>query len=246
MPPAPGPARVLVVEHQASCPAAHFGAWLEEAGCVLEVCRPWSGEMLPDLAAYDALLVLGGEMGANDDERYPWLGPVKQAIRAAAAAQLPTLGVCLGHQLAAVALGGRVAPRPRGRALGVLTARWTAAAAEDPLVGGHTGRERGIHWNNDVVVDPPPRTVVLATSCQGDLQVARFAASVWGLQLHPEADARIVRAWAEGDRSDRLGRDIDHGAAIEAIGAAREELELAWRPVAGRLAALARTYRSRR
>lgn len=246
MPTAPGTPQVLVVEHQASCPAAHFGTWLEEAGCVLDVCRPWSGETLPDLAAYDALLVLGGEMGANDDDRCSWLRPVKQAISQAAATGLPTLGICLGHQLAAVALGGQVTPNPRGQAVGVLTIGWTAAAADDPLVGGHTGQERGIHWNSDVVVDPPPGATVLATTPEGDLQVARFAPSVWGLQLHPEADARIVRAWAQGDRADHLERGIDQEAALEAMEAAREELEVAWRPVAGRLADLARAQRSRR
>lgn len=244
-PVAPDPApRVLVVEHEASCPPALFGLWLEEAGCVLDVCRPWAGDELPATAAYDALLVLGGEMGANDDDLHHWLAPVKQAVRDAAAAGQPTLGICLGHQLAAVALGGTVERNPRGQAVGVLETGWTAAATEDPLVGGHAGGERGIQWNSDVVTVAPPGATVLATTPDGDLQVARFAPTVWGVQLHPEADAEIVRAWAEGDRADHLERGIDTDAALASIDAARDELVAAWRPVAERFAALTHERRA--
>ena len=240
------PPRVLVVEHEANCPPALLGAWLEEAGCALEVCRPWAGDALPEATAYDALLVLGGEMGANDDHLHPWLGPVKQAVRDAAEAGLPTLGICLGHQLAAVALGGAVARNPRGQAVGLLETGWTAAAADDPLTGGHVGRERGVQWNNDIVTALPPGATVLATTPEGDLQVARFAPTVWGVQLHPEADAAIVRAWAEGDRADHLERGIDTDAALAEIDAARDELDASWRPLAERFAALARGGRDRR
>jgi len=69
-----------VIEHDESCPPALFGRWLTEAGCTLEVGRPYLGEALPSLPSYDAVLVLGGEMGANDDGAHPWLGPLKQGI----------------------------------------------------------------------------------------------------------------------------------------------------------------------
>jgi GMP synthase (glutamine-hydrolysing) len=237
--------RVLVVEHEAGCPPALFGTWLEEASCALDVCRPWAGDELPEPTAYDALLVLGGEMGAYDDDLHPWLAPVKQAVRDAAEVGLPTLGICLGHQLAAVALGGTVARNPRGQAVGVLETGWTAAAADDPLMGGHVGRERGIQWNNDIVTVPPPGATVLATTPDGDLQVAMLAPTEWGVQLHPEADAEIVRAWAEGDRADHLERGIDTDAALAEIDAARDELDESWRPLAERFAVLAREHRAR-
>jgi GMP synthase (glutamine-hydrolysing) len=234
----PAGPRTLVVEHQASCPSALVGTWLEEVGAVLDVCRPWAGDALPDLASYDALLVLGGEMGANDDATVPWLTPLKELVREAAATRLPTLGICLGHQVIAVALGGEVRRNPLGQAVGVLPVGWTPDRADDPLTGGLTGA-RGIQWNNDVVTRAPAGTVVLAESAAGELQVARFAPGVWGVQLHPEADGLIVRAWAESDRADHLERGLDQDAVLAEVDAARAELDAAWRPLAHRFAELA-------
>jgi GMP synthase (glutamine-hydrolysing) len=227
--------RILVVEHQASCPPALMGDWLQGAGCALEVCRPWAGDALPDsagLSAYDGLLVLGGEMNAYDDDLHVWLGPLKELLREAVAKRLPTLGICLGHQLVAVALGGTVEANPRGQTVGLHEVGWTAAAADDALVGPLAQRRRGVQWNNDVVTRLPTGAVVLAESPDGDLQVARFAEHAWGVQLHPEADDLVVRAWAEGDRADHLERGIDQEAVIGGIAAAREELDRAWEPLA--------------
>lgn len=235
--------RILVVEHQASCPPALFGEWLAEAGARLDVCRPWAGEALPDLTAYDGVLVLGGEMGAHDDEAHHWLAPLKQRLRDAAGAGVPVLGICLGHQLLAVALGGDVARNPRGQAVGLLAQGWTPAAAEDPLTTGLPLGTRAIQWNNDVVTALPPGSSVLARSADGDVQAVRYAPSAWGVQSHPEADVEVVRAWAEGDRADHLERGIDQEAVLAAIDGARSELDEAWRPLAHRFAELAAARR---
>ena len=231
--------RVLVVEHEESCPPHLVGRWLIEAGCTLEVCRPYAGDALPALTAYDGVLVLGGEMGADDDDTVPWLAPLKDAIRAAVAAGTPLLGICLGHQLVAVALGGEVAPNPRGQAVGLTDVRWTEAAAEDDWVGTRTGDEVAVHWNNDVVTRLPDGAVVLAHSPGGEVQVVRFAPRAWGIQAHPEVDADIVRHWAVTERDEHvsLGRDPDAVlAAIEGAGAA---LVAHWQPLTARFAALA-------
>lgn len=231
--------RVLAVEHQESCPPALFGDWLVEAGCVLQVARPYLGEHLPDLTSYDAVVVLGGEMSANDDADVAWLAPLKQQLREAVTSGTPLLGICLGHQLLATALGGSVARNPRGQTVGLQPVGWTDAAGDDALVGGHTGTERGIHWNGDVVVEAPEGTVVLARDPAGELQVARFGQVAWGIQAHPEADTDVVRRWAESDRADHLELGIDQDAALTAITDARCELETHWRPCAQQLARLA-------
>ena len=234
--------RILVVEHEESCPPHLVGTWLVEAGCTLEVCRPYAGDALPALTSYDGVLVLGGEMGANDDT-VAWLPPLKAALRGAVEAGTPLLGICLGHQLIAVALGGEVSPNPHGQTVGLTDVVWAEAATDDDWVGARTGEEVAIHWNNDVVTRLPEGAVVLARSPGGEVQVARFGPRAWGIQAHPEVDADIVRHWAVTERDEHvsLGRDPDAVlAAIEDAGAA---LVAHWQPLTARFAALTREGR---
>ena len=229
--------RVVAVEHESACPPAHLGTWLADAGAEVEVCRPWAGDELPAASSFDALVVLGGSMGANDDELHHWIGPVKQLIRDSVAAGTPVLGICLGHQLVAAALGGTAERNPLGQQVGLYDVGWRPEADQDDLVSGLLPA-RGIQWNIDVVTALPDGAVTLAATPEGEVQVARFAPWVWGVQLHPEADEPIVRSWAAGDRDDHLELGIDQDAALAEIDAARRELEEAWRPLAVRLVAL--------
>jgi len=231
--------RILVVEHEAQCPPAHVGTWLTEAGAELEVCRPWAGDALPALAAYDGLVVLGGSMAAGDDALHHWLAPLRELVKEAAASDFPTLGICLGHQLVALALGGDVGPTPRGQQVGLFAMGWLDGAADDELVGG-LGPVRGVQWNHDVVLRLPDDAVPLARTPEGELQVARFGRRVWGVQHHPEVDVPVLSSWAAGDRDDHLERGIDQEALLAEIGAARDELDRAWQPLAARFLALCR------
>ena len=233
------PPTVLVVEHEADCPPALLGTWLAEAGCALDVCRPWAGDPLPGLAAYDALLVLGGPMGAGDDDRAPWLPDVRARVREAVAAGVPTLGVCLGHQLVALALGGRVARNPAGQQLGLLDVGWCDAAAADELLGPLATPRRGVQWNDDVVTVLPDGATLLAATPRGEVQAVRFAPSVWGVQLHPEVDVPVLQPWADSDRGSHEARGIDQDALLRSIDEARAELDAAWRPLAASFARLA-------
>lgn len=237
--------RILVIEHDDECPPAWMAVWLEQAGCELDVCRPYAGEDLPDLAAYDGLVVLGGPMGANDDEKHAWLGPVKDLVRDARARKVPALGICLGHQLMAAAYGGTVDRNPRGQQVGLLGVGWTAAAADDPLLGPLATPRRGVQWNDDIVVALPPDATLLAETDRGEVQAARYAETVWGVQLHPEVDAPVLRPWAEDDRGSHETRGIDTDGLLRDIDAARAELDDAWQPLAAGFAAMARAYGER-
>jgi GMP synthase (glutamine-hydrolysing) len=236
---------LLVVEHEDECPPGWLGEWWRDDGVALDVRRPYLGEHLPsDLAGHAGMVVLGGAMGADDDAQHPWLTDVKDLVRRAAREGFPVLGVCLGHQLAAVALGGSVARNAAGQQVGVLPVGWTDAAADDlllgPLLADLDAPARAVQWNNDVVTGLPAGTVVLARTANGELQAARVAPTVWGVQWHPEAGVEIIAPWAEHDRDDARERGIDLDTYVQDVADAREELRRTWRGLASGFVALTR------
>lgn len=218
-----------------------MGEWLGEAGAEVDVRRPYAGDVLPgDLAGHSGMLVLGGEMGAYDDADHAWLADVKRLASGAVHDATPVLGICLGLQLVAVALGGEVRRAPRGQQIGVLDVGWTAAAYDDPLLGAVAARgdAPAVQWNNDVVTRLPEGAVDLAHTGHGELQAARFAPSVWGVQWHPEAGEEIIRPWADNDRDDAVSRGIDVDAYVDDVAAAGDRLRATWRLLAEAFAAL--------
>jgi GMP synthase (glutamine-hydrolysing) len=220
-----------------------MGEWLAEAGLTIDVRRPYAGDALPShLGGHCGLLVLGGEMGAYDDADHPWLTPVKELSRAAVADGTPLLGICLGHQLVAVALGGEVQPGPRGQQIGVLQAGWTAEAHGDRLFGpvAELDDAPAVQWNHDVVTRLPEGAVDLAHTVHGELQAARFAPSVWGVQWHPEAGVEIIGPWADNDRDDAVERGVDVDAYVADVAAARDRLRSTWRVLADSFAQVCR------
>ena len=217
--------------------------WLLDAGADLDLRRPYRGDPLPeDLSAHAGMLVLGGEMGAGEDDRYPWLTAVKRLIVEAASTGRPGLGICLGHQLAAVALGGEVQPNPLGQQIGVFGVGWTEAAAGDRLFASLAARGTSaedvpaVQWNNDVVLRLPEGAVDLAHTSGGELQAVRFAPTVWGVQWHPEAGEEIIRPWADHDRDEAFERGVDVYAYLADVVAARDRLRATWRELAARFA----------
>ncbi len=163
-------------------------------------------------------------MGADDDADHDWLPATKALIREAADRGTPTLGICLGHQLAA-SLGGVVTRNPQGQQLGLLPMGWTEAATGDDLMAGLVDAGVGIHWNDDIVTDAPAGTAVLATapeeSSRCPVRVARLgrAAAPRGRRADPAGLGRGgPDRYAAGVLDDVLAR----------IAAARQ-LEEGWR-----------------
>jgi len=234
---------LLVVEHESQCPPGWMGEWLADAGLVVDVRRPYAGDALPrDLLGHAGMVVLGGEMGAYDDADHPWLTDVKELCRAGVATGTPVLGICLGHQLLAVALGGEVARGPHGQQIGVLEVGWTPEAYVDPLLGPVTALDDvpAVQWNNDVVTRLPDEASALARTPRGELQAARFGSAAWGVQWHPEAGVEIIRPWAAHDRDDAVERGVDVDAYVEDVAAAGDRLRRTWRVLAEAFAAVCR------
>jgi GMP synthase-like glutamine amidotransferase len=217
-----------------------LAGWLAECGCDLDVRRPDRGEELPPLKPYAGLLVLGGEMDADADEAHPWLPLVRRRIVEAARTGVPTLGVCLGHQLAALALGGAVGRNPHGRTVGLRQVDWEPGVIFDPLLSAIAGEDRALHWNQDVVIDLPPGAEVLATTLDGQVQAARLAPTVWGVQFHPEVDPAVVRDWAVRDPATLAEHETTVAEVVGTVEQALPGLVASWRPLAESFARLVR------
>lgn len=229
--------RVLVVQHEDDDPVHLMGRWMGDVDLV--ECRPYDGDPVPqDVNGVDGLVVMGGAMGAHDDQKAPWLPAVRELIRKAAVAEIPTLGICLGHQLCAVALGGEIEVNPNGRQLGLLDVGWRVEAVDDDLMGALVGPRRAMHWNDDVVSRLPEGATQLATASTGEVQAARHAPSVWGIQWHPEVDDALVGAWA----NDGSLSPAEKERVLDGLVRSRHDLDDAWRPLAERFVALVRDH----
>lgn len=200
------PRPVLVVQHEDACPPGHLAAWAREAAVTLDVRRCHDGEDLPaTLSEHSGMVLLGGEMSAYDDARFPWLTAAKSLVIQAVISTVPFLGVCLGHQLAAVALGGRVAAHPHGPIRGVQRVGLLPSARQDPLARLLPADSMLLHWNSDVVVGLPGGASVLALDGTGHVQMVRFGEQAWGVQGHPEAGPDIVTVWGRTGSSHECG-----------------------------------------
>lgn len=231
--------RLLVIQHDRSDPVARLGQWLVGAGLRLDVRDAGSGDPIPrDLTGCDGLLVLGGGMGAGDDAIAPWLPEVRALLHAAVAAEVPTLGVCLGAQLLAVANGGRVERNPGGPEFGAQLIAKRANTAGDVLFGPLPITPDVIQWHFDAITVLPPGAVALAASPVCEHQAFRLGRLAWGLQFHIETTPEIVRAWAAEDAPALAGYDVK--AVLERSDAAHADVAEVWQPFAEAFAAVVR------
>lgn len=205
---------LLVIQPDDECPIERFGPWLSAAGGQLRHVRPYLGELVPDDVGADALLVLGGDMGANDDLEHPWLHDVRTLMARAAEAGTPTLGVCLGGQLLAMATGGTVKRGEAGMEAGVIEVRPRPEAYEDELMSALPWPMQQGSMHRDAITALPPSAVWLAESAVYQHQAFRIGRRAWGVQFHPELSPQRYRRWAEYVREDELtSRHISQGVA---------------------------------
>lgn len=234
-----------MIENDPSDDPRQLGEWLTEAGLALEVCRPYAGDQLPaDLTGYGALVVLGGEQHAYRDADAqpgaPWFGGLESLLRKAVRTSVPTLGVCLGAQLLAVAHAGTVAPAAAGPEIGAQLIAKRDVADRDPLFAPLPMLPDVVQWHHDEVTELPLGAVLLATSTNYANQAFRVGDSAWGVQFHPECDTEIIAEWASTSAEVLARLDTTAERVVAGVDAVMDDLFEVWQPLAARFAALAK------
>lgn len=210
----------LVVQHVAHEGPGLIGPVLEGAGIDVEVCRTDVGEPLPPSRAvrsYGGLVVMGGPMGVDDNRDSPWLVAERDLLEKAVADGLVVLGVCLGAQQLAVALGAAVQRGPEVE-VGLGTVTLTPEGVEDPVLGPAGSPLPCLHWHGDTF-GLPDGAVLLAGNDRYEHQAFRVGDRVYGLQFHVEATPELTRSWAaQAGGSAFAGADDDQLAPLVAAG----------------------------
>jgi len=186
--------RVLVLQHIACEHPGVFSEVMRERGVEVVPVELDEGEALPDWRRFDAVLAMGGPMGAYDEGDHPWLAAEKRLVREAVDAGRPFLGVCLGVQLLASALDARVHPAETPE-VGLLPVELTAEGRGDPLFAGLDGRLVSLQWHGDTF-ELPPGAVRLARSEIVPNQAFRVGERAYGIQFHLEVTPEMAREWA--------------------------------------------------
>lgn len=201
--------RVLAIVHQRDAGPGVFVEAIESVGGQLD---EWTLAERPEPPAdpfgYGAVLVLGGAMNVDEEERHGWIAEEKALLRELLEREVPLLGLCLGGQLLAAAAGAepRRASRPE---IGWHRVDVTAEGEDDPLLGPLAPSFEAFQWHS-YEFPLPPGAVPLAYS-QVCLQAARLGERAWALQFHPEVSAADAHHWIEDYRADpdavRIGVD---------------------------------------
>jgi GMP synthase (glutamine-hydrolysing) len=191
---------------------------LDAAGVDTAVVRLDLGGALPAPSELGGVVVMGGAMGVHDTDVFPWLAPERAWIAEIVAAGLPVLGVCLGAQQLAAALGASVTTGPAPE-VGAGAVELTPDGRADPVLGPEGKRVAVIQWHGDTF-EIPDGAVRLATGDRYPNQAFRYGRLAYGLQFHIEVDDAMAEAWApdlpggvtlaEGDRRvvEAVGRRV--------------------------------------
>jgi GMP synthase-like glutamine amidotransferase len=203
--------QVLVLQHIACEPPGVYEDVLDEHGATIHRVELDEGDPLPDWRAFDAIVAMGGPMGALDDDEHPWLTDEKRLIAEAVRSGLPFWGVCLGVQLLAASLGARVYPGPAPE-VGVLPVLLTDEALADPVFAGTPRELLSLQWHGDTF-DLPDGATRLAGSPAYPNQAFRVGAEAYGVQFHLEVSPALAREWADVPAyAESLERVLGEGA----------------------------------
>lgn len=209
---------IAILEHSAAAPAGYLVDAISKADLDSIVIRLHEGASLPELDQLSALVSLGGIMGAYEEVEYDFLASEKELLRQAVARDIPVLGICLGCQMLADALGGRAYPADQIEAEFVAL-NVAVPAADDPILG--TLAEPVVSLHGDAW-EPPPGSAVLVTSDRFP-HAFRYGSAV-AIQSHPEVSAATVATWIDGFGRDRFAAaGVDPDKLVAEIAAGDDE-----------------------
>jgi GMP synthase (glutamine-hydrolysing) len=184
--------RILTLWHTWECPEASIGRIMDEYDIPRDIIDI-EHEPLPDLTHYAAVISLGGPQHVYQKDDYPYLSYEERIIREAVERGIPFLGICLGGQLLASALGGEVKQHTMAE-VGFYEVQLTASGRQDPLFEGLPGHEQVFHWHHDAF-ELPPGAELLASNENTTNQAFRFGERAYGLQYHIELDESMLNTW---------------------------------------------------
>ena len=189
--------KLLVLQHASVEHPGAFRQFLREDGHSWDTVALDEGERLPAIDGYDALWVLGGPMDVWQEDQHPWLVAEKAYIRDAVEGRgLPYLGLCLGHQLLADALGGKVGPSQEPE-IGVLDVHLTETGASGVFLDGLPETFKCLQWHSAEVTELPAGAEVLASTKACAAQALKWGPRAYSVQFHLEVEPDTVSNWAE-------------------------------------------------
>jgi GMP synthase-like glutamine amidotransferase len=186
--------------------------WLRARGFEVTHTQLHRGEALPSAGDFDWLIVMGGPMNIYQHDAHPWLVPEKALIREACAMKKRVLGMCLGAQLAADVLGGRVVKNPE-REIGWFDVSLNAAAATSRLFEGFPPRFPAFHWHEDTFSVPPGAQLLMSSEACPNQGYVWGGGQVVGLQFHLEVRREEAEIWLSGE-APAPGRYVQTAAEI--------------------------------
>ena len=209
---------IYVLEHAEPETSGLVGDVLRENGVDLERILADRGERIPEsMDGHAGLLVMGGPMGVYESDRHPHLLEEIRLIRQAVETSKPVLGICLGSQLVAAAIGAAV--RPHRKEVGWHDVTLTEAATHDPLWKGIDSPIEVLHWHGDAF-DLPPGARHLASSTLTPYQAFGFGEKVYGILFHMEMDEAMIQALADRFPDDLKKTGTTREAVVSRMGAA--------------------------
>jgi GMP synthase (glutamine-hydrolysing) len=194
--------RALILQFEADNPPEHLGATLTKRGIEWEPVRMDLPHRQLELDEADMLMALGGSMHVNDVEQFPFLEEATQAVRTYVRQGRPYLGICLGGQMLARALGANVHANPKPE-IGVVPVS-LSNAADNALLRGLDAVIETLHFHEDTF-DVPAGGVLLASSEHCATQMVRYGDLAYGLQFHPEVSAQRFAGWVEAFYAETTG-----------------------------------------